>query len=157
MRYATLTRTEESDHGTFGNLVTDSGRIFVSAELPWRDLNGDGFGDPMLSRINPGTFRCEWKVSPRLGYSRYLLVNTPGRTGILIHGGNFVGDTKKKYPFEGRQRGFMANASGCILLGRTISSYLGQKCLTHSGHALRNFEDEMNWESFELVVIDSFR
>lgn len=155
-RFAELTRRQEGDSGTFGELVTDTGLIFLTGELPWRDLNGDGFGDPQLSRFNPGNFVCRWAVSKRFGTPRYHVLDVPGRSGILIHGGNFVGDKTKRFTYEGTPRTYLCSAEGCIVLGRFKSQHFGQTCLTHSQAALRAFETEMRHEDFELRVYDDF-
>ena len=50
--------------------------------------------------IAPGTYRIQMYLSPRFGTRLPLLLNVPGRSGILIHAGKTAKDTQ-----------------GCILVG----------------------------------------
>lgn len=155
-RIHTLRRTSQDDQGTFGIFRLDTGVTFTSGELPWRDLNHDGFGDPSTSRITAGTYRCEWKLSSRYGYYRYALQGVKGREGILIHGGNFVGDKTKKIVVAGRERNLKCDIFGCILLGMKAGILEGQRALIESRKALEAFEKEMAKQPFTLVITDAF-
>lgn len=89
-----LTRTDQSDKGTFGVLSIDDVPVCVTLEDPWK---GNRIGE---SCIPPGTY----KVSPHTGFKYknvWILEKVPGRTEILIHSGNSITDTR-----------------GCILAGK---------------------------------------
>lgn len=147
MRTAILKRSETGDEGTFGLITTDTFRTFVSGEDPWRDLDGDGIGDVNFSCVNAGTFFCQWVMSPRLKYCRYRLANVPGRSGILMHAGTYVGDKKL---------GLESDSEGCIIIGSSLGISRGQKCLEKSRDALAEFENEFNHQSFELTIVDAY-
>lgn len=138
MRKVILQRISQTDHGTFGKIGTDTSRQWESAELPWRD------NKPYVSCIPAGTYPCQWTISPKFGYC-YHLKDVPKRTDILIHVGNFVGDTDK---------GFKSNVQGCIVLGMAMEVIDNQKALFWSSQAVRQFEREMNREDFELTILD---
>lgn len=119
---ATLLRTETGDQGTFGELTTDTGLSLVTGELPWRDnLTG-------LSCIPAGEYIATIAWSERFQRSLYRLQSVPNREAILLHNGNYCGDTWK---------GWRSDVEGCILLG----SHLGvgdknQKIVSMSRWAL---------------------
>ncbi len=151
-REAFIKRTKRSDQGTFGTLHTDSGFTCASGELPWRDLDGNGIGDPNFSCINAGVFDCRWYLSPRFGYYRYLVDGVPGRSGILMHSGIWVGDTKK---------GFESHALGCIVLGisvreQEVAPKKLQLGMVDSRKALLDFENDLRRGPFKLTIVDAF-
>lgn len=114
---ATLTRHPGADEGTFGRFETEDGALaLLSLELPWRDLNGDGIGDPQRSCITPGTYQCVWQESPKFGWC-YEVTGVQGRSRILIHPANFAGDV---------QLGWQSDLLGCIALGYA-QGHLGNK------------------------------
>ncbi len=143
MRTAILIRTKTSDAGTFGRLVTDRGTFFSTGELPWRN------NAKCRSSIPPGTYRCTWRVSTKYR-TCYELENVPGRTAILIHVGNFCGDTTK---------GFESDVEGCILLGTEVGELARndgklQVGVKNSKVAIRDFVAEYKREPFELTIVD---
>lgn len=139
MRTAILKRAENTDAGTFGTLVTDSGFACRTGELPWRSNKA------MSSCIPPGTYQCAWKFSPKFG-DCYHVENVPGRTAILIHPANFVGD---------RARGFKSEVLGCITVGTSIAPMDGQLAVWSSKLALSALEKDLGNEPFELTIIDA--
>jgi hypothetical protein len=141
MRRATLTRTETSDEGTFGILLTDSGFSCRTGELPWRDNADD------ISCIPIGTYVCRWGKSPKYGEC-YHVENVPGRTDILFHAANFMGD---------RAQGLKSELRGCIAPGKLVGTMNGQKAIFSSRSTLISIEAEFGREPFELVVTDVFR
>lgn len=100
MKTAVLLRKRTGDSGTFGELEID-GEKFKTGELPWRD-NARG-----KSCVPAGEYLVEWDPSPKYGF-KYELRDVPGRTVILIHSANFMGDEDK---------GLKAEVDGCIALG----------------------------------------
>lgn len=125
MRSATLLRQPGSDQGTFGRFESDDGHLeLVSLELPWRDKDGNGIGDPQRSCINAGLYRCIWEESPTKGWT-YHVHDVSGRSGILIHVGNLAGDV---------EHGWVSDSLGCILLG-TSRGVITPDQQKHPGHA----------------------
>lgn len=139
MRRATLTRTGTGDEGTFGRLVTDTGLVCFTGELPWR---GNAKG---RSCIPPGVYRCIWGPSASFG-TCYHVTRVPGRSAILIHAANFVGDTTK---------GFQCEVAGCIAVGTGIEPRGRQRALVHSRQALLALETALGREPFELTIVDA--
>lgn len=140
MRSATLTRDPSSDEGTFGTFKADYGFEVYSGELP------DRGNAPNRSSIPVGKYVCRKMPSPKFG-SCYHVLDVPGRMDVLIHAGNFCGDTEK---------GLRSDVEGCIMLGRAIGELdhngKKQKALLSSKDALKAFELYMNHEEFELVI-----
>jgi len=128
--------------GTFGQLfVPDVGFRCMTGELPWRN-NSRG-----LSCIPEGIYECSHL--PRSGSGKFVDVyhvqEVYGRTGILIHAGNYCGDIKE---------GFKSDVDGCILLG-TKHGYLGtQRAVLNSKTALQGFREAIGKDPFTLTVWD---
>lgn len=142
----TLRRQRSTDEGTPGDL---SGPEFgcKTLELPWRDLNGDGLGDPQRSCITPGEYLCEWRESPKYGWC-YTVTGVKGRSHILIHAANFAGDEDK---------GYQSQLLGCIALGVSIGvlpNKFGkpQKAALQSKRAIADFHAAMQQQPFRLVI-----
>ena len=139
MKRVTLRRTKMGDAGTFGVLIVD-GREFVTGELPWRD-NARG-----KSCVPAGNYTVRW--SPSAKYEmKYQLQGVPGRSHILIHAANHVGDEDK---------GLKAQVDGCVTLGAEIGKLDGQKAVLGSRDAVKAFEDIMGLEPFELHIVDEY-
>ena len=136
MRSATLTRDPSSDEGTFGTFKADYGLELYSGELP------DRANAPNRSSIPVGKYICRKMPSPKFG-SCYHVLDVPGRMDVLIHAGNFCGDTEKS---------LRSDVEGCIMLGRAIGELSGQRALLSSKDALKAFDLYMNHEEFELVI-----
>ena len=131
---------ESGDQGTFGSLTTDSGFQCYTGELPWRENKSN------ISCIPPGSYICTKAMSsPKFGKCYHVqgCILLGGRTNILIHKGNFCGDTSK---------GFKTDVQGCILLGRAIGEIAGHKALLGSKDALRAFEADLEGADFELTI-----
>jgi hypothetical protein len=79
--------------GTVGHL---SGLGIFTLELPWLE------NKKAISCIPVGEYLMMWGWSPRFRRN-YWRIGVPGRTGILIHKGNYLKDT-----------------SGCILVGLEV-------------------------------------
>ena len=122
----TIQRLSSTDQGTRGLLLMD-GFWCHTLELPWRDNR------PNVSCIPPGEYPLR-KVRARraIGGRRdlYLVEDVPGRSGILIHAGNFAGDSEK---------GYKRNSWGCPLLGLHAGVLNGQRAVLASRQAVREF------------------
>lgn len=137
MRRATLLRLESGDQGTFGILSSERFTCFTT-ELPWRN------NEPSKSCIPPGTYTAAWHRSPRFGWT-YKLQQVPGRSEILLHSGNYAGDT---------DRGYISNSHGCILLALKLGTLDKQKAGLMSRVAVSNFNKYMNQDPFLLEIRD---
>lgn len=140
MKQITLLRKRTGDQGTFGELDLD-GLTLYTGELPWRD------NQPTISSIPAGTYVCKWQFSEKFRRNVYHLQNVPGRSFVEIHPGNVVGDTAK---------GFESDVAGCICLGLSEGEVRGQEAVLHSKDAVKQFEQELDGEDFELKIIDEY-
>lgn len=88
--------------------------------------NSDGFGslhyrgvylcDTLENNeflIKPGTYPLKWTYSPKFKAFRFEVGDVPGRSRLLIHEGNYVGDSK-----------------GCILVGVRADKVLQYSVIT---------------------------
>ncbi len=137
VRKATLTRTETSNEGTFGTLVTDSGFSIYSGELPWRSNTSN------ISCIPAGIYIVQRIVSPKHGPC-YCLTDVPGRTDVEVHRGNWCGDV---------DLGFKSDVKGCIITGRALGSLAGQASVLSSGDALKGLEADLECLPFQLEIV----
>lgn len=134
----TLIRTDSSDQGTFGILLFADTWCYT-AELPDRNNR------PNLSCIPAGRYAVSVRRSPKYG-KVYHVKNVKDRSHILLHHGNFAGD---------KTRGLRTHSAGCILLGSKRGRLYGQNAVLASKVARTKLETRMNWEPFELEVIDN--
>lgn len=138
MKIAVLTRTSSDDSGTFGSLSIWK-FIFCSGELPWRSNKA------MISCIPVGEYQCEWDFSPKFNRNVYHIRNVWGRTDILIHPANTMGDTSK---------GLFCELNGCIALGNIVGKINGQKGLLKSRDAVTSFESYLCGNPFLLRIVN---
>lgn len=140
MRRITLTRLESSDHGTFGTIqVPDDEWLhyFYAGELPWRDNRSS------VSCIPTGLYKVDRVDWLKHNKKVFMVLNVPGRGGILIHSANYMGDSLK---------GFKTQLQGCIALGERLGVMEGQKALLLSAPAIRRFEALLDGKPFELEI-----
>lgn len=135
MMEITLTRETSSDHGTLGRL-TGPGINLHTIELPWRD------NAPNLSCIPAGEYHCELVRSPRFGRV-YHVKDVPGRSHVLIHSGNYAGDSTK---------GWRTHSHGCILPGRKRGQLGNQAAVLCSRAALTSFMRSLAGRDFILNI-----
>jgi hypothetical protein len=144
MREFILTRTQSADDGTFGTICID-GRVFHTAELPWRDNKFQ------VSCIPEGTYTVIPNTSPKFG-ACFRLEKVSGRSDILIHVGNYAGDSAK---------GYRTDVQGCILIGESCvnvdvtdgkGSKRSQRMVTDSKKAFKAFAALIGKESFKLII-----
>ena len=131
-----LQRLASTEEGTFGTLRTPV-RSYFTLELPDRN------NLPNISCIPIGTYVCSWTLSPRFKRKTYEIMKVKARSGIRIHSANFAGNDEK---------GFRKQLNGCLALGLKTGTLDGQKALLLSSPAIRQFETEMNGESFILEI-----
>ncbi|MDL2267161.1 DUF5675 family protein [Desulfovibrio sp. OttesenSCG-928-G15] len=137
MRF-TITRKSTFDQGTFG-ILSGEGLTLQTAELPWRDNANK------KSCIPPGTYKCVPHNSAKFP-NTYRLESVPNREGVLIHSGNYAGDTDK---------GLRSDVSGCILVGSKVGTLSGQKVVTDSRVALNKLRNKVGKNEFTLTIIDA--
>ena len=134
-----IQRGPSQDTGTEGSLtcVNAAGvEIKCSAlELPWRD-NKVG-----LSCIKAGTYKALLHRSSAHGWT-YWLQDVPGRTEILLHPGNFAGDTSKK---------LRTHVLGCIMPGESYGNLYGQRAILSSKRAMQKLLTHL-YGSKEIIV-----
>ncbi|MDR2891604.1 MAG: DUF5675 family protein [Deltaproteobacteria bacterium] len=136
MRQLNLIRKQQSDQGTFGLLVGEGWSLFT-VELPWRENKRE------ISCIPCGQYICRLVYSPRFKKNLYLLGDVPGRSGVLIHAGNWAGDVALD---------FKSNSQGCILPGTAKGAAAGQLAVLNSAAAMRKLMAYMSGESFTLEI-----
>lgn len=132
---AVLARQPTTDQGTFGVLLA-AGLAVGLLELPWRN------NKRQLSCIPEGEYLCRWIKSPRFGWV-YTVCDVPGRGNILIHPGNFAGDSTL---------GFKTNSHGCLLPHTRRGRISGQAAGLLSGPAVRKIVQYFNKQDFILEV-----
>lgn len=136
MRKAFLFRDNSTDQGTFGMLMTDTGFVCHTGELPWLDNSKE------TSCIPKGRYTCTWRNSPRHGMC-YHVDKVPHRTDVEIHAANLMGDVSK---------GFACELRGCIAPGEALGDFGGQKGIARSKAALKALEADLGRQPFELVI-----
>jgi len=137
MQKAYLVRIASSDQGSKGIFVTN-GFNMRTIELPWRNNRKS------ISCIPPGIYTVRIRQSPKYGRV-YHITEVKDRTYILAHNGNYAGDASK---------GYKTHSQGCIIVGKTHGKLGGQDAVLTSKSTLRLFMEHMNYEEFELTVID---
>ncbi|OEU65804.1 MAG: hypothetical protein BA863_08935 [Desulfovibrio sp. S3730MH75] len=130
-----ISRYESSSHGTFGHLIGPGIKLHV-IELPWRDNRSN------LSCIPPGEYHCTVVRSPRFGVV-YHVKEVPGRSHVLIHAGNYAGDSTL---------GYRTHSHGCILPGRKRGRLGNQKAILCSKAALTSFMSALERQPFILTI-----
>ena len=121
---AKLVRLSTNDSGTFGLMEVRRDRamlVLATLELPWRN-NSQG-----ISCIPKGTYNVNFMHSPSKKTKLYRLANVKDRDGILIHQGNWAGDTAQ---------GLKSDVQGCILVGFNHMKIGGQDGVDKSTAAL---------------------
>ena len=132
-----LKRIEESEQGTFGVLcVPEVGFSCYTAELPWRDNKQNESCIP----------KGKYELVPFSSESHpdvYEVHNVKARGSILIHVGNYAGDTSK---------GYKSDTGGCILLGKSLG-YLGkQRAVISSRDTVKKFVELTKKYPLQLII-----
>lgn len=146
MKTLKLIRTKTSSQGTFGTLYDDTVSLCATGELPKYAGNPDVENEQRTDCIPAGTYECKIVDSPKFGHV-YGVTNVPGRSAILIHSGNFCGDTAK---------GFKSHVLGCIILGEITGTLEGQQAVLSSKRALATFMERMANEPFKLIIEENY-
>jgi len=131
-----ILRLDKGDQGVFGKIIYKSFTRFTG-ELPDKD-NVIG-----LSCIPTGLYEVYWARSNRLKKNTYRFRDVKGRTGVLIHSANLMGDKLK---------GYIAQLEGCVALGEYIGYINKQKAILVSRPAVSAFEALMQYKPFMLEI-----
>lgn len=126
------------DQGTISVLTVPAlgWKCYIN-ELPERN-NERGF-----SRIpRPADYDARLVNSPKFG-KVYMIEDVPERSAILMHGGNFAGDTRKKW---------RSDVLGCLEFGLKVVRMNGQRAVVNSKSTKDQFMRLMNGESFKLHI-----
>lgn len=134
---AELIRKNSTVAGTLGRLTTSTGYSCYSLECP------DMGNIPNVSCIPVGVYSVELKQSDK--YSTvYEIQDVPGRTSILIHPGNWAGNTNK---------GYKSDSKGCILLGMGRAHDMAyQLAIRDSVRAVKGLTKSTGGEPFVLTI-----
>lgn len=132
----TLTRTSRQEGFTTGVLYADKELIGYTLEPQWRDLRKEKKVNGQTA-IPEGTYEIRLMFSPRFVRAMPYLLEVPGFTGIMIHCGNTIADTR-----------------GCILIGkRHTPDTLVQSRSAFNKLYARLAEAEQQGEPISITVI----
>ena len=136
MKTLTLVRSPfyRTASATFGVLCDGTQPIAVTLELPWRNNKRN------VSCIPGGVYRCTLADTVKRG-KVYRVNGVTGRTGILIHVGNYPRDTQ-----------------GCILpgMGFNLSDAIGNSAIGGSQNAMHHIIALCgNTFTLKIVVADT--
>jgi hypothetical protein len=132
-----VTFTETDKAGSFGTLDTGTCQTYVAAP-PYRSDNAKDKSCPPAGR-----YKMTLRKSDRLGVDRWHIEDVPGHDGILIHKGNFAGDT---------DLGLKSDTEGCLLVGNAIGELAGQKCLINSKDAFDRLMADLEGDTCHIVI-----
>lgn len=121
-----LVRYKDTDRGVRGRLYLRD-HTLETLELPWRNNARE------ISCIPLGEYTCHDYHSARFG--KTIALGVTGRTGILLHTGNTIADSR-----------------GCILLGSTVS----ESGIAGSRKAMDLFRSYLPLQSRTFIVARSY-
>jgi len=136
MKNVNIFRIEKSVQGTLGILSTSNFYCYT-LEPNWYD------NIRQYSCIPQGTYDVIIRISPKYG-KIYWVTKVDGRIWILMHSGNYGGDSRL---------GLKTHTMGCILLGKSKGYLGGQRAVLNSRITINKFYKLMNNEQFKLNII----
>jgi len=131
-----LFRIEQSVQGTVGILSTNDFWCYTLEPNWYNNIR-------QHSCIPKGSYNVKIRISPKYG-KIYWVTKVNGRSWILIHSGNYGGDSRK---------GYKTHTMGCILLGKKKGLLGGQRAVLNSRLTINRFYRLMSDEKFKLNVI----
>ena len=132
MNIVELIRLEEGAEGTFGVLKINKEVFCVTLEPP------DVENASNVSNIPAQQYICGITNSPKYG-NVYEIKDVPGRSHVLIHGGNTVDHTH-----------------GCLVVAQYFGKLKGNRAVLNSGNTLKEFMNIMNNNSFHLTIKEEY-
>ena len=128
-----LLKRHSTELANFGFLIGPKNIPFaVTLELPWRD------NQQRISAIPMGVYTCRRVQSPAFG-NTFQVMDVPGRSHVLFHGGNTVADTK-----------------GCILVGHDFGLVHGKVGIVQSQKGFGEFlKLQHGVDMFTLHIINT--
>lgn len=135
-----LARKKTGPEGTFGILESEA-LLMQTGELPWYNNQRN------ISCIPVGRYLCKAHISPRHGKC-FWLQDVLGRSEILIHAANWMGDVSK---------GFKSNLEGCIAPGMKLARDVGendQDMIQQSRIAMDRLIEYTEFKDFYVTIID---
>lgn len=137
MKTIYLYREPSTKYGTFGHLFCpEIGFSCFTAEPPWKNNRRN------VSCIPDGEYTVRIRKSPKYGIIFHVTA-VDGRSYILIHSGNFAGDTELK---------LRSHTMGCILLGKSRGWLKRQRVVLNSRLTVSKFMNLMSNEPFKMIV-----
>lgn len=128
-----LIRVEESNEGTFGNLIICSQVFCVTLELP------DLLNEQNVSSIPAQQYQCIKIRSPQFGET-FEIIGVLGRSHVLFHAGNVIKHTE-----------------GCVILGQYFGKLHGDRAVLNSGKTFRKLMEIMkDVKTFQLTVKECY-
>jgi hypothetical protein len=112
----TLKRIAMTEDGTFGVLMVGLVPFALTVERPWLDNRKS------VSCIPAGNYYCRRVNSPKFG-DTFEVTDVPGRTHILFHKGNLMGDSH-----------------GCIIVGEQFEPLKGRQAVLSSKKGFEEFK-----------------
>lgn len=133
-----LIRFKYTEQGTQGILLYRDYYCFT-LELPYKDNIRN------LSCIPCGIYPITKYKSNRFGNCFYIH-EVKGRSGILIHSGNFAGDIEK---------GYRTHSQGCILVGKYFGYLENQLAVLNSRITLKYLYSIVEEEKTKIKIFDA--
>lgn len=138
---AYLIRIKEDDEGTLGILsIPELGYSCYTTELPDRDNMTN------ISRIPAGNYTVQ-PYSSKAHKKAFQVMNVEDRGKILIHVGNWSGDTSK---------GYISDSEGCILVGNKVDILNNQRAVLNSVDTLKELNRVTKRKGFKLTIISYY-
>lgn len=135
-----LFRAGSTHQGTPGILTYQNQRVCYMLELPDRDNKRN------LSRIPAGRYLVKYLKRSASGKYKdvYHVTGVMGRSGVLIHPGNYAGDTLQD---------LLTHSWGCLLPATRMGRLSNQMAGLASRAALRRIHQITQRQDFYLEVI----
>lgn len=138
-----IKRVLSKDDGTFG-VIYAPGIALFSLELPWRQNKTD------YSCIPAGLYEAKQDISTLKGNKHVIrLFDVPNRSNVLIHVGNYAGDSTL---------GYKTDVQGCIIPGTGFSfvsfQEKQQRLVTNSRIAMQDLLDIVKEEYLTITIED---
>lgn len=138
MKKLTLLRVLSDDQGSPGVLVSDGEKVCCMMEPPW--INNE----TNISCIPKGTYQVKHLARSASGRYRdvYVVTGVAGRSGILIHPGNYAGKRPE----------YLSDSYGCLLPASRWGRLSGQRAGLASRGAIAKIHAVTGRAAFILEI-----